>query len=954
MIKHRFTDRQKDLASLVLLVCLTFILLWRVVFLGHVLLPLDMVFKFEPWNSEVAQLKSAPWNPEITDAIWQFYPMGSYSQQAWHEGIPLWDPNTLGGMPALARGEMFSNPLFNLLAVFLPVMQAISWTAVIHLLVGSLSIWLLLRMIGAQQFGALIGSLAFTFNAYLVGWLSLPVVTGSMVWLPLIFLGIELALKRHNWKWLFLSALGFTIQILSGSIIWAFYSAITLFLFNFYRSLYDWLNTKRLYPSFRPVIYAGSALLIGATIASPQLLLTIELYFNTKRSTALGTLSFLDLPNLIRLIAPNITGNPLFGNQYNGPFNYTETDLYFGILPLFFVVVSLFSPNKKLAWGFSGLGLITLLAAYGITPFRQIITMLYPVFINVFPGRIFFITAFTWAVAAGLGADWLTAVRPIKLSNALSTAALLLACSVAAIIGLANYYPEIGKESIFFIAGLSRRLAKIDINSLYLPLILLIITTVLLLSARRGWLSIKAFQGLVLATVIIDLFAIGINYNPAFDAGIAFPDAASLTFLTELSIKTNQPFRIVTVSSNTILPGMVPELYSLPTVSGYSSWVLKRYLEFTELTQLRSPTPINYVYFTDCCHPLLDAMNVEYIYSSPDTLPRGVGSLSLIASLPNARLKASNAGNVHTTAWMINGVNHPVLFEHPPTSISYPLEINSPAVFKSAIAIDPSAWHEKSDGVLFEVLASYEETGTEQVLFSRYLDPHLYPADRQWVPVEIDLSRFAGTRINLTLETGAGPEGNESYDWAGWAYPQIEYYYPSTLELIYDGPNKVYRNLESLPRAWVVHEVKEVAENDIESVKKELSALGFDPGSGAIIEGMLNADLGTAHADDQVIIASYSDARVELEVNIKEPGLLVLSDVMYPGWKVFVDGIEQPIIITNLIMRGVYLPGGNHLVVFMFKPVLLSIGLLFSGIALLITFIALIWPARGSFARIHP
>jgi len=536
----------------------------------------------------------------------------------------------------------------------------------------------------------------------------------------------------------------------------------------------------------------------------------------------------------------------------------------------------------------------------------------------------------------------------------LSTITLLLTCSILAIFGLAKYYPKIGKESIFFIADFSNGLAKIDTANLLLPLVLLAISTILLCTWKRGWLNRNVFQGLVLALIIFDLFAIGINHNPTFDADIAFPDTASLDFMQKLKVQTDEPFRIVNISSDSILPGMAPELYALQAVSGYSSWVLRRYSDFANLTTEREPSSINYVYFEDCCHPLLDALNIAYVYSSSEIPPTNTGTLNLISALPNAQIDTSNASNVHTTEWTINGVTHPVLYAHPPTRISYPLDINQPAVFKTAIAIDPSTWDKNGDGVLFEALVSEDETNTEKVLFSRYLNPKVHSADKAWVPVEIDLSQFSGKQIKLTLKTAAGPESNASYDWAGWALPQIENYYPRTLELIYDGPNKVYKNLKSLPRAWVVHDVTEVDINDTESVKKTLSAADFDPRTEAVIEGRLDTELGIAHEDDQVKVTAYSDERVELEVNIKEPGLLVLSDVMYPGWNVYVDGVEQPIITANLIMRGVFLPEGNHRVVFVFKPVLLFIGLLFSGIALLIILIALIWPVRRSIGKAHP
>jgi hypothetical protein len=166
------------------------------------------------------------------------------------------------------------------------------------------------------------------------------------------------------------------------------------------------------------------------------------------------------------------------------------------------------------------------------------------------------------------------------------------------------------------------------------------------------------------------------------------------------------------------------------------------------------------------------------------------------------------------------------------------------------------------------------------------------------------------------------------------------------LELIYDGPNKIYKNTQALPRAYVVHQVTQAVAGDIEAVKAYLSADDFDPAIEAVIEGALGEDLGAAHIDDKVRFISYSPERVVIEANIQEPGLLVLSDVLYPGWEVYVDGKEQPIIATNLIMRGVYLSGGEQRIEFVYKPIMFYRGLGISGVTLFLIIAALLWSVR--------
>ncbi|NPV86416.1 MAG: YfhO family protein [Anaerolineae bacterium] len=63
------------------------------------------------------------------------------------------------------------------------------------------------------------------------------------------------------------------------------------------------------------------------------------------------------------------------------------------------------------------------------------------------------------------------------------------------------------------------------------------------------------------------------------------------------------------------------------------------------------------------------------------------------------------------------------------------------------------------------------------------------------------------------------------------------------------------------------------------------------------------------------------------------PGLLVLSQVDYPGWQVYVNGEQTQKVTVENLLPGVILPEGKHHVVFVFRPVLLYIGLGLGGLS---------------------
>ena len=933
----KLTDRQLDWLSVGFLALLVMIFFWQVIFLGHVLLPLDMLYEFEPWKSEAAERPAGPiQSPEISDVILHGYPIADYSRESFARGIPLWDPYALSGMPAFARGYTFTNPVFRFFSLALPAARAMSWTAVLNVFLASVFTFLLLREMGVFHFGALIGSMVFCFNGYIVGFLSFTAFSGSMLWLPAVFWGVERAINRQDWRWAIAGALGFAVQILSGTILWPFYGAITLGIFTLYRSILLLIREKCWQKAVNPLVYAAIALGGGAALASPLLLLMVELFLQTQRITQLGANSFLSKSHAIRLVAPYFFGSPLFEGKFRGQFNYTETDLYFGILSLALIAASVLSRKRALAAGLAGIGLAALLAVYKITPFRQLITLTYPVFLNVFPGRIFYVVAFTWALAAGIGADWLSREGK-SVAPRISLATALTGLAVFGLAGLIVLYNHPAANPYLSPIPALRALKAKQPSWLIFSFILFSVSALLIFLWRRP----APRRRLELATLLFlatDLFFFGIRYNPAFSVKWLYPETPSLSYLKNLRENNAQPYRVLTVPTVVLLPGMIPEAFRLETITGYDSLISRRYAEYADLTKVRYQGAIVHLFFNDCCNPLIDALNVRYVYAAAGSIPSGTGALSLLSRLKDAS-KESSLASVTIHRWELGGLEQPVIYTHPISRVAFDLKITRDAVFKSEIGINPAAWDDGGDGVLFKVFispAGQQPAGTSRPVFERYLDPKSNPEEQAWLPVQVSLSEFIDQEISLILVTEPGPNQDYAFDWAGWANPRIEGYQPQSLKLIYNGPNKIYENMNALPRAWIVHRLFPAKPGDIVAVKAHLSAENFDPRIEAAVEAPEDMDAIWKNTrveippGESAQVKRYTAEEVEIQATLNQPGLLVLSDAMYPGWKAYVDGAEQPILPTNLIMRGVVLQPGKHQVVFVFRPELLPIGAVIS------------------------
>src|SRR4029453_2553075 len=121
---------------------------------------------------------------------------------------------------------------------------------------------------------------------------------------------------------------------------------------------------------------------------------------------------------------------------------------------------------------------------------------------------------------------------------------------------------------------------------------------------------------------------------------------------------------------------------------------------------------------------------------------------------------------------------------------------------------------------------------------------------------------------------------------------------------------------------------------------------GFDPRENAVIEGTpepVRADGGAAGADEVRFTRVDNDA-VVLDVQAARGGLLILSDLYWPGWRVSVDGAERAIHRANGLFRAVAIDAGRHTVRFWYDPRALHVGAVASALTGLLF-------ARGLAAR---
>ena len=177
-------------------------------------------------------------------------------------------------------------------------------------------------------------------------------------------------------------------------------------------------------------------------------------------------------------------------------------------------------------------------------------------------------------------------------------------------------------------------------------------------------------------------------------------------------------------------------------------------------------------------------------------------------------------------------------------------------------------------------------------------------------------------------------------EWTRWQVLNVRYVItkrkltdPRLLPVLHDGAVNLYEidPKDRLPRAYIVNQVVAVPDHQIALQ----SVANVDLKTSAVVEGAVPAwllastpitETTTISPTQSVEISSYDGNDVSVQTAVTRPGLLVLSNIDYPGWHVTIDGTPAPLLEADGIVQGVAVTAGNHTIHFRFDPPGLAAG----------------------------
>ncbi|OGX55481.1 MAG: hypothetical protein A2447_03265 [Omnitrophica WOR_2 bacterium RIFOXYC2_FULL_38_12] len=234
-----------------------------------------------------------------------------------------------------------------------------------------------------------------------------------------------------------------------------------------------------------------------------------------------------------------------------------------------------------------------------------------------------------------------------------------------------------------------------------------------------------------------------------------------------------------------------------------------------------------------------------------------------------------------------------------------------------------------------------------------FMDFHVYPIEDRFK--QAFETAFNGIKIDdfIAIEGIDFPDNPEflnNFSVGYYITQNDEKVFPneqSSMILFEDIKLFIHTNLDALPRIYTQNKIIKLSE------KNQLEMLVYDDLHNAVVvdkNEMLPIDINTG----QQIALNFDELqnnnkiygfntenpnKIKIDIDVKIPSMLVLTDVWYPGWKAYINGKETKIFRVNYCQRGVWLEKGEHHITFKFKPKAWAFGAAVSICTLIFLFV---------------
>ncbi|HSX57858.1 MAG TPA: YfhO family protein [Candidatus Saccharimonadales bacterium] len=817
--------------------------------------------------------------------------------------LPLWNQNNGIGVPLAANFISSAYYLPNLFFSSFKSVFAFDLYFILRMSIASLGMYLFLRTFKLSKLLCLIGSVIIFLNGYVT---YIPTISHLNVdiLLPWIAFLIAKAFETRKIKYFIFLAFVTALSHLGGMpessvFVALFYVAFSLFLVLFIE------KTKKL-----PLLFLlTGSFLLSFLLASILIVPGAEYlkYGFSYHQPGQSQPHSIPPQHLVFLAFPKIFGSlwgslayqpllsfPIYNLEYIGSFttfiflnsiaflflyfNKLKSDKNFKYLAFFIVFLSLMLAQY---YGFLEIPLFTKLPGFSQTNFpKYSLTLINLLFASITVLTIDFIVKYK------------TKIVPAISFVIFSSISLFL------FLKLRSKALSLGTEKF-----------EVLIMQLALSEIVVILTTLVLFFSwlvKRKWLIFTA----LLIICGVELFL----YIPNRGDLMRRDSYRQPPFINYLRKQSSENFR--TFSPDQILYPNLNAIYNINDVRNLDAIWPKTYYDYLKefvvpdidktamrLTGIREGNTKDAKLFNNT---FFDLLSVKYMLSYND-----INSFEDLQEISPYLDQVQDTQALKKDFFTIEGQTKPILFEHPPHSVS--LKMTKPISAKYFYlypALSDKVFNKKNsgDGVRFIAKIKSDEKVISQQAIA--IDPKSNKSDQKWSSIKLGP---IDTDKNLSLTLQTDPLSSANFDWAGWGGflwdTQSKRSTPYQYNQVYNKEIKVSENSNFVPRLHPIEKIICVSKEDqvFPEMRKDEQmiktiGIGFGPTCKA---RSYSKEVSVSHQNfiDQSVTFNYSSPH---------NAYIMLSNQYYPGWELTVNGKKVPIERVNYTFQGFELAQGQN------------------------------------------
>lgn len=891
------------------------------------------------------------------DMYTYFYPYWTLRHTALMAGrIPLWTPDIFMGAPVLANSQVGLFYPFNWPLTPLDAPTAITISMLLHLMWALAGVYLLARRIcGLSKMAALVAAAVFALGGYVGAKVENINQLQALSWMPWLFLLYSQLLQRRPVltqrlsrmrlvTYTVLLGMALALQLLAGHPQTVFITALGLGVYGLVQiapeSTPDSNWRGRIRTRGISIVGALVALalagIIAGVLALPQLLPTLELASISNRSGGFNpqqAMAFSLNPALIgRGLLPSYDGL-VFGEYIAFP----------GVIGLGLAIIGLFAPipSRRVWIAIMVAGIVLALGVYN--PLYWTLAGLPGFSFFRVPARWLALFAFGIALLAGYGLDSLPIKRPGWLT-------LLIALAVIGGLAGASFLAE--QQAVDVIGPAAPTT---------ITLIGWSVALVALIAGAWGgtrFSRIKHIVPLMGIAVLIELF-LGtrvLAYNE-----VTPPDTYSAARFTISQLQANNadaipPGRMLSISHLLFDPGDIAALTARYQAAGMSDLAIRLALIATKQREsVAANLPLTWGI------PSIDGFDGGLLptgyYTVFTSLMLPPGELRTIdGRLREVMARESCRGacipdmrwlNLTNTQYLITDK----IFDLWHEDVAYDTQIGVPLIAgESAQASAIPAFEATIIDVLYQTDCVEADC---PIPLELVLNGESIAADEGITPIDtLTRARFSlpeAVELDAIQVETAAPVTVRAVTLVDTRTGDFQQVTLGDWQRVLSSDIKMYANQTVLPRAFVVQDALTVPDDwyGSEDALALMREADFDPAQTVILhtaDDVIEDDEERviAEASGIVEVMRYEPEQIEMRVQSKTAGWLVLTDAWYAGWEATINGKPAPLLRADVMFRAVPIPAGESVVAFAYRPAwwpgLLLVGLaawLLGGAALL-------------------